>query len=71
MGNPNPVQTKEFKERQYKALGEIPSDQPLSKRVMGVKLPIDVDAAIRALPEEERVPWLRKVICEAARTDLM
>lgn len=71
MGNPNPVQTEEFKARRFKAQGEIPSDQPLSKKVIGVRLPIDIEAAIRCLPEEERVPWLRRVICEAARTELM
>ena len=71
MGNPNPVQTKEFKERQYKAQGEIPGNQPLAKRVMGVKLPVDIDAAIRALPDEERVPWLRRVICDAVRSELV
>lgn len=71
MGNPNPVQTTEFKKKQFKAIGEIPSSQPLSKKATSIKLPIDVEAAIRQLPEEERVPWLRRVICEAAQVELM
>jgi hypothetical protein len=71
MGNPNPVQTKEFKQKQFKAVGEIPSSQPLSKKPTSVKLPVDIEAAIRNLPEEERVPWLRRVICEAARAELI
>lgn len=71
MPNPNPVQTKEFKAKQFKAVGEIPGNQPLAKKVMGIKLPIDVDTAIRALPEEERVPWLRRVISEAAYNELI
>lgn len=71
MGNPNPVQTEEFKEKRFKARGEIPGNQPLARRVMGVRLPVDIDAAIRALPDEERVPWLRRVICDAAKTELV
>ncbi len=72
MGNPNPIQTKEFKAKQYKAKGEIPSDLPLSKKMTGVRLPLDIeDAIIRALPQEERVPWLRKVICDAVRAELL
>jgi hypothetical protein len=71
MGNPNPVQTKEFKQKQFRAQGEIPGNQPLSKKVTSVKLPVDIDDAIRSLPDEERVPWLRRVICEAARAELL
>lgn len=71
MGNPTPVQTREFKERQYKARGDIPGNQPLSKKPTSIKLPVDIDDAIRSLPEEERVPWLRRVICDAARAELL
>lgn len=70
-GNPSPVQTKDFKAKQYKPLGEIPGDYPLAKNAMMVKLPIDVDQAIRALPKEERISWLRRVICDAARSELI
>lgn len=71
MGNPRPVQTEEFKAKQFKAYGEIPSSQPLSKKTTGVRLPIDIEAAIRRLPENERIPWIRKVICDAARAELL
>lgn len=71
MANPSPVQTEEFIARQFKPKGEIPGDQPLAKKATGVKLPVDVDAAIRALPEKERVSWLRRVICDAARAELL
>lgn len=70
-GNPSPVQTEEFKAKQFKAKGEIPGAYPLAKKATGVKLPTDVDEAIRALPEKERVIWLRRVICNAARTELI
>ncbi len=70
-GNPNPVQTEEFKKKRFQPVGEIPGDQPLAKKVTGVKLPLDVHEAIRALPTKERVTWLRKVICDAARDELI
>lgn len=70
MPNPRPTQTDEFKARQYKAKGEIPGNQPLAKRPTSIKLPVDVDEIIRALPEAERVTWLRRVICDAAHTEL-
>lgn len=68
-GNPNPVQTPEFKAKQFKAFGEV--SQPLSSRVLGVKLPIDIDRAVFSLPPKERVPWVRRVITEAAQRELM
>ncbi len=69
-GNPHPVQTQEFKKKQFKAVGEIPGDQPLAKKPISIKLPIDVNEAIRALPASERITWLRRVICDAAREEL-
>jgi len=70
-GNPSPVQTGEFKAKRFQPKGEIPGDYPLSKKATGVKLPTDVDEAIRALPEKERISWLRRVICDAARSELI
>ena len=70
-GNPSPVQTKEFKAKQFKPRGEIPGDYPLAKKVTGVKLPVDVHEAIASLPDKERISWLRKVICDAARSQLI
>lgn len=70
-GNPNPVQTKEFKRKRYQPLGEIPGDRPLAKKVTGIKLPIDVHEAIEALPQKERITWLRNVISQAARKELI
>lgn len=70
-GNPSPIQTEEFKQKRFRPVGDIPGDSPLSKKVIGVKLPVDVTEAIEALPKEERVSWLRRVLSEAARTELM
>ena len=71
MANPTPVQSQEFKSSQFKAHGEILSDQPLSKKVIGIRLPLDIEAAIKTLPEEERVAWVRNAITKAARTELL
>lgn len=40
---------------------------PLSDRSVSVKLPVEVDAFVRALPEPSE--WLRRVICEAAEKE--
>ena len=69
-GNPNPVQTQQFKAKQFKAVGEIPGDSPLAKQPVSIKLPIDVSEAIRSLPASKRIPWLRRVICDAVRKEL-
>ncbi len=71
MANPSPVQSKEFVASQFRAQGEILSDQPLSKKATAVKLPLDIEAAIKTLPEEERAAWLRGVITKAARKELL
>ena len=41
-----------------------PGTVPLADRPTSVKLPIEVDAIVRAMPEPSE--WLRRVICEAA-----
>ncbi|PPT05096.1 hypothetical protein CKA32_007048 [Geitlerinema sp. FC II] len=68
-GNPKPIQTPEFKAQQYKPVGEI--DEPLAKKVTGVKLPKSVSEAIDALPREEKVRWLRQTLVNAAKAELM
>jgi hypothetical protein len=69
-GNPNPVQTKAFISKQFQAYGEIDSI-PLSKKVTGIRLPQDVHEALYGLPAEDRVSYLRRVISEAVRRDLI
>ncbi|MDZ8026151.1 MAG: hypothetical protein RMY36_020270 [Nostoc sp. SerVER01] len=70
MSNPKPVQTKEFKEQQFKVYAEELTE-PLSKKVTGVKLPQSIHDALHALPQEERVKYLRGIISEAVRRDLI
>lgn len=42
--------------------------QPLANRPISVRLPVEIDAAIRALPEPSE--WLRRVICEAVEKEM-
>lgn len=44
-------------------------DEPLSKQVIGIRLPESVHAVIYNLPD--RTEWLRRVIVEAAERELM
>jgi hypothetical protein len=53
----------------FKPQGEIPPGARLAKRPLAVKVLEEEDAAIRALPEQ--AAWLRRVICEAARRELL
>ncbi|MDX2096429.1 MAG: hypothetical protein SFW36_01520 [Leptolyngbyaceae cyanobacterium bins.59] len=69
MPNPHPVQSQKFLDKQFKPQGTIPSDKPLSKKAIAVKLPEDIDEVVRALPNSAE--WLRRVITEAARRELM
>ena len=63
MSNPNPNPKNRFKPV---------LDVPLERKVTGVKLPVDIGEAIRSsLPPDERASWLRKVITEAVKNELM
>ncbi len=48
-----------------------PNPEPLADKALSVRLPVLMDAVIRALPKEQRADWLRRVLCEAAQRELM
>ncbi|MFB2836863.1 hypothetical protein [Floridanema evergladense] len=64
-GNPSPVQTDEFKKRQFKPVGEV--DSPLARKPTSVKLPQDVAEELDSWTKEERVMFLRSLITNAVR----
>jgi hypothetical protein len=66
-GNPSPVISPEFKAQQFKPQGEV--NGPLSNKAIGIKLPVEIDKAVRSLPN--KAVWLRRVIIEAARRELI
>lgn len=66
MANPNPIQTKEFKAKQYKRQDD--SQEMLSSKVLSVRVPVSVFWKIYALPDKGA--WLRRVIVEAAKREL-
>jgi hypothetical protein len=68
-GNPNPVQTPEFKAMQ-KVAPDVPKGIKLSKKMTAVRLPEQIAATIDTLGEVKPV-WLRRVITEAAQRELM
>ncbi|NJR54525.1 MAG: hypothetical protein HC768_07860 [Acaryochloris sp. CRU_2_0] len=41
----------------------------LSKRPLSVMVPVEIDAAVRSLPQ--KAAWLRRVITEAAKRELI
>ena len=54
-GNPNPVQTEDFKKKRFQPFGEVPGDYPLGKKVWGIRLPTDVEAVLKNLNDKKRV----------------
>lgn len=44
-------------------------DEPLSKQVIGIRLPESIHAVVYNLPN--RTEWLRRVIVEAAKQELI
>lgn len=68
-GNPKPVQTPEFLAKQFGPAQDLPEGVDLAKSALCVKLPMEIDAVIRPMPN--RSEWLRRVICEAAKRELM
>ena len=49
----------------YASVGE----QKLAEKAISVKLPVDVDLAVRTLSNTDRANWLRQVITEAAQKE--
>lgn len=71
MPNPHPVQTEKFKAQKFKAVGEVPEGVKLGKTTIAAKVPEDVEKLILALPKAERISWIRRVLSEAARKELV
>ncbi len=67
MANPNPVMPPKFIEAMRKRYGDVPGE--LSRKVTGIKLPVNVDTRLRQLPDKDRVIWLRGVILDAFNRD--
>ena len=68
MANPRPKQTEEFKAKRFHQMGDNYGE--LAPKIVGVRLPVEEYDAIVALGKE-KTPWLRRVIVEAARKELM
>ncbi|BDA71396.1 hypothetical protein RIVM261_002920 [Rivularia sp. IAM M-261] len=70
MPNPRPKQTQAFIEQQNKGYIEDWINEPLAKQVTGLRLPQSVHDMLHSLAPEERVKYLRRIICEAVKRDL-
>ncbi len=71
MPNPSPVQNEKLKAKQFRPVGEVPGNVPLARKATYITLPIDVHEALEALPKEEKITWLRQLITDAARKELI
>lgn len=59
-------------EQKHNGLGQFTpiGKEPLSAKVRGIRLPLDVDEFLEHMTSAERSAWLRQVICTAAREQL-
>jgi len=71
MPNPSPRQTEEFKKHRFKPVGEAPTDEKLERTPVAVTVGKSIYEAIHKLDRQERITWLRKLITEAARKELL
>lgn len=55
----------------YKTRFTPEGDKALSRNVIGIKLPIEIEKAIKSLPITERGKWLRRVVTEAVEKELL
>jgi hypothetical protein len=68
MANPNPVIPKKFVESQFeRSDGTV---EPLSLKPVQVRVPTSIYQVLEQLGEK-KTPWLRRVITEAARRELL
>lgn len=67
MANPSPVQNERLIAKQFKRLN--PDSEPLASRQIQVRLPESIDVVVRKVPDKAN--WLRRVITEAAKRELM
>ncbi|MEP0911789.1 hypothetical protein NDI45_12785 [Leptolyngbya sp. GB1-A1] len=68
-GNPAPVQTPEFRSKQFPPAVDLPAGVELAKKPFCVKLPVEIDAAIREHPQS--AAWVRQVLIAAVEKDLI
>lgn len=66
-GNLDPVQTAEFLAAKFAPAPDVPEGVKLAKKSFQVKLPEDLDAALRDYPD--RNAWARRVLWDAAKRD--
>lgn len=70
MPNPSPVASPGFVAARKKPIGETPNE-PLARRSLCIKVGQSTHEKVMALPQAERITWLRRVITEAAQRELM
>lgn len=69
MANPKPVQSDLLKQRRFQRVvvhhSCVPADAALAGKAISVKLPVELDRAVRGLGKQ-KAAWLREVIYKAA-----
>lgn len=61
------MQNEYLRAKQFKRMD--PDSEPLASRQIQVRLPESIDAVVRNIPD--KATWLRRVISEAAKQELM
>ena len=61
-GNPNPVQTAEFKQYRLQPIG---TNEKMGTKVYGTRVPMAVQEKLEAMPQKDRVILIRQAIIDA------
>jgi hypothetical protein len=65
MANRNPVQGEEFRKQQLPKIGDI----ALSRKVTGIRFPVDVDEVLQEMTSEDRQRFIRDVVAARLREE--
>lgn len=57
--------------KDYETRFKKTTDVELDSKVTGVRLPVEIGEIVRSLPPTERSAWLRRVISDAAKKELL
>jgi hypothetical protein len=63
-GNPNPVQTPEFKQYRLQPIG---TNEKMGTKVYGTRVPMEIQQKLEDMPQKERVILIREAIIKAVK----
>ena len=69
-GNPNPVQTEDFKQKRFRLEDNEQYEFSLGKENQTCRIPLDYQMALRMLDQKKRTPFRRRALMLLIETEL-